>query len=363
MANPPPGRGRGAPLSLFFLLGYALLVAYASLYPLGGWRDPGGSAFDFLAAPWPRYITAFDLTANFFAYVPYGVLCVLALHPRLPGAAAVAGAVGTGALLSMLLEAAQSYLPARIPSNVDLLVNVAGAAAGGALAVVLSRWLRDGGPLRRLRAQTLAPGAGADLGLALLGLWLFAQLDPATLLFGTGDLRGFFAAAPGKVHEVELFVSVEAVITAANFAAVALLASAGLRREAPVRGLVASLIVLALAVKVFAFSILLRAENVLAWLTPGAQLGLAAGVALGLLALALPRVARLALSAMLLMGATVLVNLAPPNPYLADTLKVWEQGHFLNFNGLTRLVSATWPFAALGYLVYLAAARRRDRLR
>jgi hypothetical protein len=40
-------------------------------------------------------------------------------------------------------------------------------------------------------------------------------------------------------------------------------------------------------------------------------------------------------------------------------MKVWQQGHFLNFNGLTRLVSALWPFIALGYLIYLAS-RRRD---
>jgi hypothetical protein len=75
--------------------------------------------------------------------------------------------------------------------------------------------------------------------------------------------------------------------------------------------------------------------------------------------MALPRVARLALAAVLVMAATVLVNLAPPNPYLAASLKLWQQGHFLNFNGLTRLVSALWAFAALGYLIILAA-RRRD---
>jgi hypothetical protein len=62
------------------------------------------------------------------------------------------------------------------------------------------------------------------------------------------------------------------------------------------------------------------------------------------------------------MAATVLINLAPPNPYLTDTLKVWSQGHFLNFNGLTRLVSAAWPFAALGYLIYLASARNRETM-
>jgi hypothetical protein len=74
----------------------------------------------------------------------------------------------------------------------------------------------------------------------------------------------------------------------------------------------------------------------------------------------LPRLARLALAAVLLMVGTVLVNLAPPNPYLAATLKLWQQGHFLNFNGLTRLVSALWAFAALGYLIFLAASRRES---
>jgi len=29
-------------------------------------------------------------------------------------------------------------------------------------------------------------------------------------------------------------------------------------------------------------------------------------------------------------------------------------------NGLTRLVSAAWPFIALGYLIFLAARRREE---
>ena len=353
---------RASPLPRFFLAVYVLLVVYATLYPLAGWREPAGPAFAFLTAPWPRYVTAFDLAANFIGYVPFGLLCVLAVHTRFASGAAVVLAAAAGAVLSLSLESAQSFLPARIPSNVDLLANVAGAAAGGLAAVIFARWLL-GGPMQRLRAQALTPGIAADLGLALLGLWLFAQLNPATLLFGGGDLRDLFASAIGQRHEAELFVSIEAAITAANLAAVALLASAGARPEAPVRRLVAGLIGVALVVKTFASATLMRAEHVFAWLTPGAQLGLAVGVVLAMAALWLPRTARLALAAVLLMTATVLVNLAPPNPYFAAMLKVWEQGHFLNFNGLTRLVSAAWPFAALGYLVYLAAARLRDPLR
>jgi len=124
--------------------------------------------------------------------------------------------------------------------------------------------------------------------------------------------------------------------------------------------LFAALVGAALAVRTVAFAIVMHAEHVFAWLTPGAQQGLLAGLAIALAVVELPRTARLGLAAVLIMAATVLVNLAPPNPYLAASLKVWEQGHFLNFNGLTRLVSVLWPFAVLGYLIFLASRRGRD---
>jgi hypothetical protein len=58
---------------------------------------------------------------------------------------------------------------------------------------------------------------------------------------------------------------------------------------------------------------------------------------------------------MALMASTALVNLAPANPYLAQSLQVWPQGNFLNFNGLTHLTAELWPFAALAYLLLVAA--------
>lgn len=349
---------RPSPLARYLFGVYVLLAAYASLYPLHGWQDRGLPALAFLAAPWPRYLTGFDVAANLLGYVPYGFLAVLALHPRLRGAAALAAAVLTAAALSLVLEAAQGFLAARIASNLDVLCNVAGATAGALLARPLAPRLIEGGPLTRLRAATFAPGASADFGLVLLGLWLFTQLNPAMLLFGAGDLRDLLAAPEGPEHAPQFFISVEAATAAANLVAAALLVSALAAPGRPVRAMLVALLAVALAVKTAAFAILMRAENVLAWLTPGAQQGLALGLAAALVAVALPRTARLALAAVLLMAATVLVNLAPPNPYLAATLKVWEQGHFLNFNGLTRLVSALWPFAALGYLIFLASRRR-----
>src|SRR5689334_5512154 len=86
---------------------YALLVVYASLYPLEGWRDHGISPFAYLTSPWPRYVTAFDLAANVLGYIPFGFLCVLALHPRIRGFAGFVVALASAALLSIALEAAQ----------------------------------------------------------------------------------------------------------------------------------------------------------------------------------------------------------------------------------------------------------------
>ena len=353
---------RASPLARILLAVYVALAAYASLHPLQGWRDHGLSAFAYLGAPWPRYVTGFDVAADLLGYAPYGLLVVLALYPRVRGARAAAVALVSGAALSMLLEAAQSYLPARIASNLDLLFNAAGAAAGGALGVRLAPWLLERGPLKRLRTVWFAPGAAADLGLALLGLWLFTQLDPTTQLFGSGDLRDLFAAPQGPPRAPRFFAAIEAFTSGANLLAVALVFSALVAPRRPARAALLGLVAAALGVKTAALAILMRAENVFAWLTPGAQAGLVAGLAAAFVAVALPRTARLAAAAVLIMAATVLVNLAPPNPYLAATFKLWQQGHFLNFNGLTRLASAAWPFAALAYLILLASRRGREAL-
>lgn len=294
---------------------------------------------------------------NVAGYVPLGFLGVAALYPRMQGVAAFGVAVAGAAALSLLLEAGQSYLPARVPTNLDVLCNLGGATLGALLGLRATP-LFAGGPLSRWRASEFLPGAGVDFGLVVVALWLFTQLNPAALLFGAGDLRDLLAPFEGRARRPEFFVLIEAFTAGANLIAVALLFSALVLPGRPVRAMAVSVLIAALAVKTAALAIVMRAQNVLAWLTPGAQLGLLVGVVIALVAIALPRTARLGLAAVLLMAATVLVNLVPPNPYLADTLKVWQQGHFLNFNGLTRLVSALWPFIALGYLIYLASRRR-----
>jgi VanZ family protein len=344
-------------LARLLLAVYAVLTAYATLYPLEGWRDPGISAFAYLSAPWPRYVTRFDVAVNVLGYVPFGFLAAAALHPRVRGVPAFAAAIAAAFAFTLGLEALQTFLPARIASNLDALCNLTGAAIGAALALrFVPRWLPEG-PLGSYRRHVFLPGAAVDAGLVLIALWLLTQLNPGMLLFGAGDLRDYLGVGQARGQRPQFFILIEALVGAANLVAVGLLFSALSAAQSGVRARLIALVVVALAVKTAAFAIVMRAQDVFAWLTPGAQIGLVVGLAAVLAAVALPRAAQLAMAAMLIMAATVLVNLAPPNPYLTASLKVWQQGHFLNFNGLTRLVSALWPFAALGYLTYLAARR------
>ena len=358
-----PNSPSPSPLARYLFIAYVLLVVYATLYPFGGWRDPGISAFAYLTAAKPRYITGFDLAANVIGYVPYGLLAVLAMYPRMTGVGAFFSTLLTGAAFALTLEAVQTFLPTRIASNVDVVCNVAGAGVGAILGLGIVRWLFGTSLLLHWRTQYVLPGARADAGLVLMGLWLATQLDPAGLLFGAGDLRDLLRQPGGSAYETNVFVAIEAFTAACNLVAVGLTASAILKPGGPVLRVILGLIALGLVVKTGAFVILRQAEEVFQWLTPGAMIGLAAGVPVLLAAAMMPRVLRLALAAVLLMGATVLVNLAPPNPYFASTLAVWSQGHFLNFNGLTRLLSVLWPFAAVLYLVLVTARQGEARPR
>src|SRR5207342_1264947 len=158
----------------------------------------------------------------------------------------------------------------RTSSNLDLLANAVGGAAGALAALATTRPLMDAGGLQRLRHRLFLPGRRTDLGLVLLGLWLFAQLNPETLLFGTGDLRDLFKTPSGKLYPAEVFLRVEAGVACANGLAAGLLAACLVERRQPTRGVVLLLIALALAAHNLAFGLLVNSQDVLAWVTPGA---------------------------------------------------------------------------------------------
>lgn len=329
---------------------YTLLVLYGSLYPLTGWRDTGVATLAFLAADWPRYTTAFDLAANALAYLPLGFLWATVLAARLPSFVALWLAALTGGLLSFSVEFTQNYLPSRVPSNLDLACNAVGSLIGAIGGFRWGRHLLDGGRLHRWRERRFLSGVAGDRGLLLLALWLLTQLNPETFLFGNGNLRSLMGLPAAFDFKAGHFIELEMATVTAHTLAIMLIGNR-LARNHPVM-LPLRLLIFALVIK--SLTLMLLMQNVpgfSSWLSPGTLGGLALGFVLALVAFERSPAERLAFAAMALMLATVLANLMPDNPYLEDTLRVWQQGHFLNFNGLTRLVSAFWPFLALPWLM------------
>jgi len=350
-------REQPSTLARYLFVAYLLLVVYASLHPFFGWRDRGLPVFAWVTASFNRPVPAFDVFVNVLGYMPLGFLAVLAVYPRLRGAQGLAFAVACSVMASFILESLQVYLPTRTASNLDLIANTAGGAAGAIAALAATRPLLVAGKLEGLRGELFLPGRRVDLGLVLLGLWLFSQLNPEILLFGTGDLRDLFKTPSGKLYPAEVFLRVEAGIAFANGLAAGLLAGCLVARDKPARGVALLLISVALGAHALAFGLLVNSQDALSWVTPGALYGVAGAIALLMVAISLPRAFQLPLVGLALLTATAIVNLAPPNPYNTATFSLWQQGQYLNFNGLTRLVAIVWPFAAMFYVVLLAADR------
>lgn len=340
---------RTSPLALYLAAAYTLLVIYASLHPFTGWRHNGVPLLAYLSAAWPRYFTGFDLSVNVLAYLPLGFLWVPGLQALRRTWLAVPLAVLGGAALSLAMEIAQNFLPSRVPSNVDLGCNVLGALIGAVLGTIWGKTLLSGGRFHTLRTRWITTDHIGDAGLLLFGLWLLTQLNPETLLFGSGDLRHLLGLESALSFNTERFQRVEAGVAAANTLAVGLLGAALLRRrpELPLLGFFLA----ALGIRAFATALQVAPEQAFRWLTPSNSAGLLAGLLLlpPLFRLGWPLQRVLAGSALLF--STILVNLAPENPYLSQAAQVWRPGHFLNFNGLTRLASVLWPFLALAWLL------------
>jgi VanZ family protein len=345
---------------------YAALVLYASLYPFSGWRDQGVSPLAFLSSPWPRWWTGFDVAANVAGYAPLGFLLALGMLRRRQGssvvlAIAVAGLVG--GLLALAMEALQTYLPARVPSNVDLGLNLAGALLGAAVAGALElggaldRWSRF-----RLRwFDDEARGA-----LVLLALWPFALLFPAAVPLGLGQVLERSEAALAEwladtpflewlpVRDVELqpLVPGAELLCVALGALVPCLLAYSVMRDLP-RRVAAAAFLVATGVLVTALSAALSwgPAHAWAWLSLPVRLGLGLGLVLALLLAPLRRRGCAALALVALLLHLAVLNQAPESAYFAHTLQAWEQGRFIRFHGLAQWLGWLWPYAALAYVL------------
>ena len=262
--------------------------------------------------------------------------------------AAIAVATLAAAALALAMEALQSYLPSRVPSNVDFVLNVAGALLGAVVAAALEmagaidHWGRFRG------RWFVADARGA---LVLLALWPFALLFPAAVPFGLGQVLERMEAAladwlldtpflewmPVRDVELQPLVPGAELICVALGALIPCLLGYSVIQSMARRALFA-LAAIAVGVGATALSAALSwgPVHAWAWLSLPVQLGLLAGMVLAVALLPAPRRACAALVLAGLVLHLSLLNQAPASAYFADTLQAWEQGRFIRFNGLAQ---------------------------
>jgi VanZ family protein len=342
---------------------YAVLIVYASLYPFDDWRYQGQISWSFLIAGWPRYWTGFDVFSNVVGYAPLGFLLALALHRTRRHWPAISLATLVAAALSLCMESLQMFLPVRVPSNLDAVLNVGGAWAGAVVARGLS-WVGLIERWSRFRARWFESEASG--ALALLTVWPLTLLFPAPIPFGLGHvferlentgielLQGtpWLEWWPLRVVELQpLLPMTEALCVALGLALPCLLAYGVVRRRAQRWALAVVLLALGMLASALTAALTYGPVHAWGWVSAEVFRGLLLAGALALcLAWCPPRLCWvLALAALVLQLS--LLNSASADVYFSLTLQTWEQGRFIRFHGLIQWLGWLWPYALLVYLV------------
>jgi VanZ family protein len=351
---------------------FALLIAYASLYPFSGWRDQGLSPFEFLTAPWPRYWGQFDTAANCFGYAPLGFLATLALLRTTLVPRPVIWATLAASALSLCMETLQTYLPQRVPALSDWLLNTGGAFMGAWLASALEQ-LGAIDHWSRFRSRWFARNARTSL--VLLATWPLALLFPPAVPLGLGQVferletalentltdTPFLQWLPVRSLELQPMAPVsELVCVALGLLAPCLLGYAiiqGWQRRAL---FFIAVCIVSISASGLSAALSYGPEAAWAWITRPVWVGLGCGVMAAVFCLQLGQRACLALLLVALVWMLSLVNLVPSTPYFAQTLQDWEQGRFIRFNGLAQWLGWVWPYAALWVAITKLSQRHDD---
>ena len=336
-----------------------LVITYASLYPFEDWRNQDIAPWSFLFAPWPSYNTPFDMWSNLLGYMPLGFwLCLGAIRSGLARSWSLALGCFGAMVLSFLLESLQSYLPMRVPSQVDWLFNTLGGTAGAVLAANLERrgWLYH---WAQFRQHCLVPDAGGSL--VMMVLWPLALLFPVSVPLGLGQILArvretillefpqwnWLHNSPTEGISQSLSPAVVLVCVTLGVLVPALLGQSVLRKPEQRHAWVFGVVVTALLFNALSAALTYGPEHAWYWLDASVFAGLCLGLLLALLALRLSLTWTLGLMVSVQLLLILWVNQLTASVYFTQTVQTWEQGRFIRFHGLTQWLNWLWPWALL----------------
>lgn len=345
-----------APLPRYLSVVCGLLILYVCLHPFSGWRDSGVPPLDFLTEPWPKYTIWSDIWQNVLGYIPFGFVLAPALCTGRPAWRVLLLVVLVSSGLSFCVEFVQNYLPTRVASNLDLATNVLGGAIGGIAGLRWGHIFNEDGLVQHWRSNHVLPGHVGEMGLILVGLWWLSQLEPTTTLFGDGDLRVIFDLPAPMEFSAQRYMTLESAIVAFNILGLGLLLRRILKHLRI--WVVVVVLLVGLGLRSLADYVFIFPADPWHWATSSGLRGLLIGLVLLAAASRMPRWGQHSLACLALLCQTALVNVAPDNPFIDASVRTVQEGHFLNFYGLTQFSAAMWPFLALAYLSALAGLRR-----
>ena len=344
---------------------YALVIIYASLFPFAGWRNQSIYPWEFLWAPFPLYWTTYDVSINILGYIPFGFVLTLAdlrvnkRHGRFWSynwLFAVA--------LSLILESTQTYLPTRVPSSLDFLLNCIGTFLGVWIAYyfekyqlidtwnqIRSRWLiKDSvGPLACLLTWPLAIVYPPSIPFLMGDIYWAIKKETYTFLGlrPISELLNNINATPVEIINIE---SIACVVTGLlipitlGFSIIPILSHR--------LWLVFSVSCIGIGALMLSSALTFDLVHIFTWFSIYTSIGYLITIIFAIVVLKTTTK-----TAQYLLLAVLCIHLLLPNSissdvYLAQSIQIWEQGKNARFIGLTQWVGLLWPYVVLVLVIY-----------
>ncbi|MES2069208.1 MAG: VanZ family protein, partial [Pseudomonadota bacterium] len=318
---------------------YALLILYGSLFPFNDWTYPQLPLYTFLSVR-PSLERA-DLVQNVLVYAPLGLLLVLRLNRGMRFWSAVIVASVVGSLLSFTVESIQQFLPSRVASLSDLAMNFLGSFLGGVFAIFMSPETLTGKKLLAYRNLWLRAGALANVGIAVLAIWVLSQTSPLVPSLDFAHMRHGLALLKHAFLYPESFSYAKLATYSLYLLGLGLLTVTIVRRDKPALLVFVALVGFVLCCKVVIVNRQLALEALL-----GAVVALVLLLPLRYLSARLMA----ATGIMLILAGFTVFELAPVDGGFSYPFN-WIPfvGQMSSLSGLENILELLWPFMALAY--------------